>query len=124
MRKEKKITARPLNRVVVPHSFPLNNYILLKFLFQGKGDSFGENFAIDPSRPVVNSRASIRALTYCELRMISREDTLHILKQYPLFRENFIKDLEVTYNLRGDDMEKVSLACGKRLNPLQTAAIQ
>lgn len=72
----------------------------------GKGDSFGENFAIDPSRPVVNSRASIRALTYCELRMISREDTLHILKQYPLFRENFIKDLEVTYNLRGDDTEK------------------
>lgn len=117
MRKEKKITARPLNRVVVPHSFPLNNSILLKFLFQGKGDSFGENFAIDPSRPVVNSRASIRALTYCELRMISREDTLHILKQYPLFRENFIKDLEVTYNLRGDDTEKVSLACGKRLNP-------
>lgn len=42
--------------------------------------------------------------------MISREDTLHILKQYPLFRENFIKDLEVTYNLRGDDTEKVSLA--------------
>ena len=96
----------------------------MKFLFQGKGDSFGENFAIDPSRPVVNSRASIRALTYCELRMISREDTLHILKQYPLFRENFIKDLEVTYNLRGDDTEKVSLACGKRINPLQTAAIQ
>lgn len=56
--------------------------------------------------------------------MISREDTLHILKQYPLFRENFIKDLEVTYNLRGDDTEKVSLACGKRLNPHLTAAIQ
>jgi len=72
----------------------------------GKGDSFGENFAIDPSKPVVNSNASIRALTYCELRMISREDVLHILKQYPLFRENFIKDLEITFNLRGDDLEK------------------
>lgn len=73
----------------------------------GKGDSFGENFAIDPDRPVVNSNASIRALTYCELRLITREDVLHILKQYPLFRENFIKDLEITYNLRGDEEEKV-----------------
>lgn len=72
----------------------------------GKGDSFGENFAIDPDRPVVNSNASIRALTYCELRLVSREDVLHILRQYPLFRENFIKDLEITYNLRGDEMEK------------------
>jgi len=32
---------------------------------------------------------------------------LHILKQYPLFKENFIKDLEITYNLRGDEAEKV-----------------
>ncbi|XP_022789268.1 potassium voltage-gated channel subfamily H member 6-like isoform X2 [Stylophora pistillata] len=72
----------------------------------GKGDSFGENFAIDPDRPVVNSNASIRALTYCELRLVSREDVLHILRQYPLFRENFIKDLEITYKLRGDEMEK------------------
>ncbi|KAL9966325.1 hypothetical protein ACROYT_G024379 [Oculina patagonica] len=72
----------------------------------GKGDSFGENFAIDPDRPVVNSNASIRALTYCELRLVAREDVLHILKQYPLFKENFIKDLEVTYNLRGDEVEK------------------
>ena len=75
--------------------------------FSGKGDSFGENFAIDPDRPVVNSNASIRALTYCELRLITREDVLHIVKQYPLFKENFIKDLEITYNLRGDDAEKV-----------------
>lgn len=73
----------------------------------GKGDSFGENFAIDPDRPVVNSNASIRALTYCELRLVTREDVLHILKQYPLFKENFIKDLEITYNLRGDEAEKV-----------------
>jgi len=82
---------------------------LFASLSPGKGDSFGENFAIDPSKPVVNSNASIRALTYCELRMISREDVLHILKQYPLFRENFIKDLEITFNLRGDDLEKVKL---------------
>ena len=80
----------------------------LSVLFSsGKGDSFGENFAIDPDRPVVNSNSSIRALTYCELRLITREDVLHILKQYPLFKENFIKDLEITYNLRGDDAEKV-----------------
>ena len=80
----------------------------MRVLFSpGKGDSFGENFAIDPDRPVVNSNASIRALTYCELRLITREDVLHILKQYPLFKENFIKDLEITYNLRGDEAEKV-----------------
>ena len=58
---------------------------------------------------MVNSDASIRALTYCELRLISREDVLHILKQYPLFKENFIKDLEVTYNLRGDDVQQVCI---------------
>lgn len=81
--------------------------LFLSCFFSGKGDSFGENFAIDPDRPVVNSNASIRALTYCELRLITREDVLHILKQYPLFKENFIKDLEITYNLRGDDAEKV-----------------
>ena len=80
---------------------------LFTSLYSGKGDSFGENFAIDPDRPVVNSNASIRALTYCELRLVSREDVLHILRQYPLFKENFIKDLEITYNLRGDEMEKV-----------------
>lgn len=72
----------------------------------GKGDSFGENFAIDPSKPVVNSNTSIRALTYCEMRTISREDVLYILNQYPLFRENFIKDLEITYNLRGGDIKQ------------------
>jgi len=91
-----------VDKNIVLHSCPRS--VLLSL---GKGDSFGENFAIDPDRPVVNSNASIRALTYCELRLITREDVLHILKQYPLFKENFIKDLQITYNLRGDDAEKV-----------------
>ena len=96
------ISGTLVNKSIVLH------FSSLSVLFSpGKGDSFGENFAIDPDRPVVNSNASIRALTYCELRLITREDVLHILKQYPLFKENFIKDLEITYNLRGDDMEKV-----------------
>ena len=42
------------------------------------------------------------------MRTISREDVLYILNQYPLFRENFIKDLEITYNLRGGDIKQVS----------------
>ena len=42
------------------------------------------------------------------MRTISREDVLYILNQYPLFRENFIKDLEITYNLRGGDVRQVS----------------
>jgi len=40
------------------------------------------------------------------MRTISREDVLYILNQYPLFRENFIKDLEITYNLRGGDIKQ------------------
>ena len=89
--------------------YKLLSYFMFLFLSfsSGKGDSFGENFAIDPDRPVVNSNASIRALTYCELRLITRDDVLHILQQYPLFKENFVKDLEITYNLRGDNTEKV-----------------
>lgn len=92
---------------LVDESIVLHSPSLSFLSSAGKGDSFGENFAIDPDRAVVNSNASIRALTYCELRLITREDVLHILKQYPLFRENFIKDLEITYNLRGDEAEKV-----------------
>ena len=86
----------------------ISKSIICLFFLSGKGDSFGENFAIDPSKPVVNSNTSIRALTYCEMRTISREDVLYILNQYPLFRENFIKDLEITYNLRGGDIKQVS----------------
>lgn len=82
----------------------------------GKGDSFGENFAIDPKKPVVNSNTSVRALTYCEMRTISREDVLHILNQYPLFRENFIKDLEITYNLSGEEEEKSFLRTDRAIN--------
>lgn len=57
---------------------------------------------------MVNSNTSIRALTYCEMRTISREDVLYILNQYPMFREHFINDLEITYNLLGGEIKQVS----------------
>ncbi|EDO30140.1 predicted protein [Nematostella vectensis] len=67
---------------------------------QGKGDSFGENFGLSPNRPPGNSHVSIRALTYCDLRAISRDDLVNTMRMYPNFQQTFNQDLEITYLLR------------------------
>lgn len=46
------------------------------------------------------SNADVRALTYCDLHKIFREDVLEVLDMYPEFAENFWKNLEITFNLR------------------------
>lgn len=46
------------------------------------------------------SSCNVRALTYCDLHKILREDLIEVLEMYPEFAENFEKNLEVTYNLR------------------------
>ncbi|XP_031563949.1 potassium voltage-gated channel subfamily H member 6-like isoform X4 [Actinia tenebrosa] len=69
----------------------------------GRGDSFGESFNSYPARPSGKSKASVRALTYCDLRTIAREDIIHIQKLYPGFKHSFESDLELTFNLRDED---------------------
>ena len=46
------------------------------------------------------SSCNVRALTYCDLHKIHRDDLLEILDMYPEFAENFVKNLEVTFDLR------------------------
>lgn len=46
------------------------------------------------------SKASVRALTYCDLHFISKENLIYTMGAYPEFRKTFIVDLQITYDLR------------------------
>uniref|UniRef100_A0A6I8Q228 Potassium channel, voltage-gated eag-related subfamily H, member 6 n=1 Tax=Xenopus tropicalis TaxID=8364 RepID=A0A6I8Q228_XENTR len=67
----------------------------------GKNDIFGEpiNLFARPGK----SNADVRALTYCDLHKIQREDLLEVLDMYPTFSDNFWSNLEITFNLRDAD---------------------
>lgn len=64
----------------------------------GKNDIFGEPINLY-SRPG-KSNADVRALTYCDLHKIFREDVLEVLDMYPEFADHFWNNLEITFNLR------------------------
>ncbi|XP_041670270.1 potassium voltage-gated channel subfamily H member 2 [Cheilinus undulatus] len=68
----------------------------------GKNDIFGEPINLY-SRPG-KSNADVRALTYCDLHKILREDVLEVLDMYPEFADNFWNNLEITFNLRDTNM--------------------
>lgn len=52
------------------------------------------------------SNADVRALSYCDLSTIQREDLLEVIDMYPEFADYFLNNLELTFNLR-DDSPKV-----------------
>ncbi|MCI4374116.1 hypothetical protein PGIGA_G00002410 [Pangasianodon gigas] len=68
----------------------------------GKNDIFGEpiNLYARPGK----SNADVRALTYCDLHKIHREDVLEVLDMYPEFSDHFWSNLEITFNLRDTNM--------------------
>jgi CRP-like cAMP-binding protein len=68
------------------------------FLFSGKDDVFGENICVHET--IGKSSCNVRALTYCDLHKIHRDDLLDILEMYPEFAENFANNLQVTFELR------------------------
>ncbi|XP_029309277.1 potassium voltage-gated channel subfamily H member 7-like [Cottoperca gobio] len=72
----------------------------------GKNDIFGEliNLYAQPGK----SSADVRALTYCDLHTIHREDMLEVLGMYPEFCEYFWSNLEITFNLRDVNNEFLS----------------
>ncbi|XP_066932350.1 potassium voltage-gated channel subfamily H member 6-like isoform X2 [Clytia hemisphaerica] len=72
----------------------------------GKEDSFGENFGLTYNRVTGKAKASIRALTYCDLHSISKENLMHIMAAYPEFRKTFNVDLHITYDLRDSQLEE------------------
>lgn len=75
-------------------------YFLFSFFlfFLGKNDIFGEmvHLYAKPGK----SNADVRALTYCDLHKIQREDLLEVLDMYPEFSDHFLTNLELTFNLR------------------------
>ncbi|XP_053554356.1 potassium voltage-gated channel subfamily H member 7 [Bombina bombina] len=77
----------------------------------GKNDIFGEmvHLYAKPGK----SNADVRALTYCDLHKIQRDDLLEVLDMYPEFSDQFLTNLELTFNLR-DESTKAELL---RSNP-------
>uniref|UniRef100_A0A3Q3N7Y2 Potassium voltage-gated channel, subfamily H (eag-related), member 6a n=1 Tax=Mastacembelus armatus TaxID=205130 RepID=A0A3Q3N7Y2_9TELE len=67
----------------------------------GKNDIFGEPISLY-ERPGKSS-ADVRALTYCDLHKILRDDLLEVLDMYPDFADMFWNNLEITFNLRDAD---------------------
>ncbi|XP_069841217.1 voltage-gated inwardly rectifying potassium channel KCNH7 isoform X3 [Dendropsophus ebraccatus] len=72
----------------------------------GKNDIFGEmvHLYAKPGK----SNADVRALTYCDLHKIQRVDLLEVLDMYPEFSDQFLTNLELTFNLR-DESSKAAL---------------
>jgi CRP-like cAMP-binding protein len=66
--------------------------------FSGKYDIFGENPCLHPT--LGKSSCNVRALTYCDLHKIHRDDLLDVLELYPEFYNQFMNNLEITFNLR------------------------
>ncbi|KAA0713433.1 Potassium voltage-gated channel subfamily H member 7 [Triplophysa tibetana] len=64
----------------------------------GKNDIFGEMIHLFTKPGKAN--ADVRALSYCELHTIHREDLLEVLDMYPEFSDYFLSNLELTFNLR------------------------
>ncbi|XP_054614855.1 potassium voltage-gated channel subfamily H member 6a isoform X2 [Dunckerocampus dactyliophorus] len=67
----------------------------------GKNDIFGESLSLC-GRPGKSS-ADVRALTYCDLHKILKDDLLEVLEMYPDFADSFWNNLEVTFNLTDAD---------------------
>uniref|UniRef100_A0A3B4U0S4 Potassium channel, voltage gated eag related subfamily H, member 7 n=1 Tax=Seriola dumerili TaxID=41447 RepID=A0A3B4U0S4_SERDU len=76
----------------------------------GKNDIFGEMIHLfaKPGK----SCADVRALSYCDLHTIQREEILEVLDMYPEFADHFLTNLELTFDLR-DENAKVIIEHGR-----------
>ncbi|KAF8794726.1 Potassium voltage-gated channel subfamily H like protein [Argiope bruennichi] len=92
----------------------------LYFISRGKDDIFGENPCIHTS--VGKSRCNVRALTYCDLHKILREDLLDVLDMYPEFQEHFSQNLEITFGLRDEEQAGVDPDLFRNKIPYRPAA--
>lgn len=68
------------------------------YCFTGKDDVFGENPCSYPT--IGKSSCNVRALTYCDLHKVNREDLLDVLEMYPEFYDSLASNLEITFTLR------------------------
>ena len=46
------------------------------------------------------SAANVKALTYCDLHSIKRDDLMDVLNFYHAFANSFARNMVLTYNLR------------------------
>ncbi|XP_058469047.1 potassium voltage-gated channel subfamily H member 7 isoform X1 [Solea solea] len=67
----------------------------------GKNDIFGEMMHLF-AKPGKSS-ADVRALSYCDLHTIQREEILEVLDMYPEFADLFLTNLELTFDLRDEN---------------------
>ncbi|XP_006867092.1 PREDICTED: potassium voltage-gated channel subfamily H member 7 [Chrysochloris asiatica] len=94
-------------------SFSLLKETLLVTIL-GKNDIFGEmvHLYAKPGK----SNADVRALTYCDLHKIQREDLLEVLDMYPEFSDHFLTNLELTFNLRHESAKADMLLRSQSMN--------
>jgi len=78
----------------------------------GKDDVFGENSCIYDT--IGKSSCNVRALTYCDLHKIMRDDLLEVLELYPEFAESFANNLQVTFSMRDDEVTGVDPSVFRR----------
>ncbi|XP_017559190.1 potassium voltage-gated channel subfamily H member 7 isoform X3 [Pygocentrus nattereri] len=67
----------------------------------GKNDIFGEMIHLYAKPGKAN--ADVRALSYCDLHTLEREELLEVLDMYPEFADYFWSNLDLTFNLRDDN---------------------
>ncbi|KAL3307731.1 Potassium voltage-gated channel subfamily H member 5, partial [Cichlidogyrus casuarinus] len=65
-----------------------------------RGDIIGQPFWEDEGAVGAQSAASVRAMTYCDLHCIAWNKLLEVLDFYQAFRNSFIRNLSLSYNLR------------------------
>ena len=78
----------------------------------GNGDAFGQDFYADSK--LGKALADVRALSYCDLTYIHRDDLIDTFRMYPDFGPKFSANLNISYDLRVD----VSQSFDKSLNDL------
>ncbi|XP_066519815.1 potassium voltage-gated channel subfamily H member 7 [Hoplias malabaricus] len=67
----------------------------------GKNDIFGEMIHLYAKPGKAN--ADVRALSYCDLHTLDREELLEVLEMYPEFADYFWSNLDLTFNLRDEN---------------------
>uniref|UniRef100_A0AAZ3QXU8 Potassium voltage-gated channel subfamily H member 7 n=1 Tax=Oncorhynchus tshawytscha TaxID=74940 RepID=A0AAZ3QXU8_ONCTS len=95
----------------------------------GKNDIFGEMIHLYAKPGKAN--ADVRALSYCDLHTIQREEILEVLDMYPEFADYFLSNLELTFNLRDEsvylspsDSDGDDIKCRRRLtNKRKSSAV-
>ncbi|XP_060881652.1 potassium voltage-gated channel subfamily H member 2 isoform X1 [Metopolophium dirhodum] len=76
-----------------------------------KNDIFGENPCKHAT--IGKSCCNVRALTYCDLHKIDRNDLLEVLDLYPEFYHSFKENLEITYYMRDETQVGVDPRAGR-----------